>query len=157
MRTIIDITDDQVKALDEISELEGTSRAALIRQAIDRMLVEDARRGEAAQAAFGLWSYAKKDGLEIEAGLRRGKVAESAPQISPQMTPVAAPKKQVAKAPPAPAPEPIIEDAFIVAPQPEVEVSPTIMPMPEAPKPIQREASLSSVDPLSAFFAGVKS
>ena len=153
MRTIIDITDDQVKALDEISELEGTSRAALIRQAIDRMLVEDARRGEAAQAAFGVWSYAQKDGLEIEAGLRRGNVVESIPQMAPQP----APKKQVAKPPAPPEPEPMIEDAFVTTLQPEVEVAPAIIPMPEAPKPIQREASLSSVDPLSAFLAGVKS
>jgi len=153
MRTIIDITDDQVKALDEISELEGTSRAALIRQAIDRMLVEDARRGEAAQAAFGVWSYAKKDGLEIEAGLRRGKAGELIPPITPEP----APKKQAAKVAQAPLPEPIIEDAFVVTPEPEAEITPTITPMPEAPKPIQREPSLSSVDPLSAFFAGVKS
>jgi hypothetical protein len=153
MRTIIDITDEQVKALDEISQLEGTSRAALIRQAIDRMLVEDARVGEAAQAAFGLWSDRKKDGLEIEAMLRRGKVVTTSPAV-------------VAKAPePTTIPEPVaelVEDRFVVteevAPtEAATEEEPVVTKLPDPPKPIARSGALSSADPLSAFFAGVKS
>lgn len=66
MRTIIDITEEQVKALDEISQLEDTSRAALIRRAIDRMLAEDARRDEVAKEAFGIWSYREESHQQNE-------------------------------------------------------------------------------------------
>ncbi|MFO0069055.1 MAG: ribbon-helix-helix protein, CopG family, partial [Alphaproteobacteria bacterium] len=38
MRTIIDISKDQINALDELSRLEETSRVALIRLAIDQFL-----------------------------------------------------------------------------------------------------------------------
>lgn len=145
MRTIIDITDEQVKALDEISELEKTSRAALIRQAIDRMLVEDARSGEAAQAAFGLWSHTKKDGLEIEALLRRGKVEPEAPKAEAR-------KPKPAQPPVAP----VIEDSFVTQPpEPVVTEAPKVAaPPPPPPPPVATPQSAS--DPLAAFFAGVK-
>jgi uncharacterized small protein (DUF1192 family) len=141
MRTIIDITQEQVKALDEISELEGTSRTALIRQAIDRMLAEDARKGETAQAAFGLWSARKNDGLEMEATLRLSIGAAKAPAP-------AKPDEVVQRV----APPPVIEDAFVTAPEPKLEKAPEAI----ADAPSVREASMTTVDPLSAFFAGVK-
>jgi hypothetical protein len=139
MRTIIDITDEQVKALDEISKIEETSRTALIRQAIDRMLAEDARKGEAASLAFGLWS---------------GRKERPAPKVAPR------PQELVSS----------IEDSFVVTPPvsevvveqvvTEAEVpssAPAAEPVVPNPQPTPvREASITTVDPLAAFFAGVK-
>ena len=61
MRTLIDLGDTQVQALDELSKREKRSRAALIRQAIDDYLTN--RRDEKQGDAFGLWGKRKLDGL----------------------------------------------------------------------------------------------
>lgn len=53
MRTLIDLTDRQGAALDELAKSEKRSRAALIRQAIDDYL--DKRRSKQEIDAFGLW------------------------------------------------------------------------------------------------------
>jgi predicted transcriptional regulator len=149
MRTIIDITDEQVKALDEISQLEGTSRAALIRQAIDRMLAEDSKREQAALSAFGLWSHTKKDGLEIEALLRRGKVEAPTPKVDVKKQPATQPTV-------APPPPPIIEDNFVTTPPPEQPVEAPKVATPPTPPPPPPATPQSVADPLAAFFAGVK-
>ncbi|MFZ4126004.1 MAG: CopG family transcriptional regulator [Rickettsiales bacterium] len=151
MRTIIDITDEQVKALDEISQLEDISRAALIRRAIDRMLAEDARKGEVAKEAFGLWSYFPKDGLVVEADWR----GKSTPPIStPRVV------KEKLSPPPAPV---VAEDRFVTEPPP-ASIEPSLpvaeeqsVPAQSAPPaPPMREVPQTAVDPLAAFFAGVK-
>ena len=61
MRTLVDLGDSQVQALDELSKKEKRSRAALIRQAIDDYLAKRSREQEG--DAFGLWGKRKVDGL----------------------------------------------------------------------------------------------
>ena len=70
MRTIIDLPDRQLEALERISKRRKLSRAELIRQAVDRYLIENAPD---AVAAFGLWKQARfgEDGLAYERRLRR--------------------------------------------------------------------------------------
>ena len=60
MRTLVDLGDAQVQALDELSRKEKRPRAALIRQAIDDYLGK--RRAEQEGDAFGLWGKRKVDG-----------------------------------------------------------------------------------------------
>ena len=68
MRTLIDLLDVQVQALDELSRSEKRSRAALIRQAVDEYLSK--RRGGAHDEAFGLWGDRRVDGLAYQEKLR---------------------------------------------------------------------------------------
>jgi metal-responsive CopG/Arc/MetJ family transcriptional regulator len=69
MRTLVDLGDTQIRALDELSKKDKTSRAALIRQAIDDYLAKrhDKREGD----AFGLWGKRKVDGLAYQEKVRR--------------------------------------------------------------------------------------
>jgi hypothetical protein len=64
MRTLVDLEDAQVRALDELSRREKQSCAALI-QAIDEYL---ARRRDA--DGFGLWGNRKPDGLAYQEKIR---------------------------------------------------------------------------------------
>jgi hypothetical protein len=68
MRTIIDVPDTQLEALDALCRREGISRAEAIRRAIALQLRE-AHVGDAARA-FGLWRDRGIDGLEYERSLR---------------------------------------------------------------------------------------
>jgi len=68
MRTLIDLGDTQIQALDELSKKEKRPRAALIRQAIDDYLRN--RRDERQRDAFGLWGKRKLDGLAYQKKLR---------------------------------------------------------------------------------------
>ncbi len=69
MRTLIDLADSQVAALDELSKAEKKSRAALIRQAIDDYLA--GRRVAREEEAFGLWGNKKVDGMAYQNRMRR--------------------------------------------------------------------------------------
>jgi len=69
MRTLIDLPEAQVAALDELSRAEKKSRAALIRQAIDDYLAR--RRSSGDEDAFGLWGNRKIDGLAYQRRMRR--------------------------------------------------------------------------------------
>jgi predicted transcriptional regulator len=69
MRTLVDLGEAQVQALDELAKAERQSRAALIRQAIDDFLAK--RRGRQLDNAFGLWGDRKQDGLDYQEKLRR--------------------------------------------------------------------------------------
>lgn len=69
MRTLIDLADSQVAALDELSKVEKKSRAALIRRAIDDYLAK--RRVVQEEEAFGLWGNDKVDGMAYQKRLRR--------------------------------------------------------------------------------------
>ena len=62
MRTIIDLPDRQVDALDRISQSRKLSRAELIRQAVDRYLQGHLPGRE---EAFGLW---KREGVRADGG-----------------------------------------------------------------------------------------
>lgn len=63
MRTLVDIPDDRIEALAEISQRENRSRAALVREAVDDLIAK--RRRDAQTNAFGLW----KDRAEVTDGL----------------------------------------------------------------------------------------
>ena len=68
MRTLVDLGDTQIAALDELSKKDKRSRAALIRQAIDDYLARRHRDREA--DAFGLWGQRKVDGLAYQTKVR---------------------------------------------------------------------------------------
>ena len=70
MRTIIDLPDRQLEALERISKRRKLSRAELIRQAVDRYLAEHAPE---LGAAFGLWRRTglREDGLAYQRRVRR--------------------------------------------------------------------------------------
>lgn len=67
MRTLVDIPDDQIAALDQLAARKKVSRASLIREAVSDMLGE--RKSEAVGDAFGLWSGGE-DGLTLQRRLR---------------------------------------------------------------------------------------
>ena len=70
MRTIIDLPDGQLEALDGICRRESISRAEAIRRAVD-LLVRDRAAG-ASHAAFGLWrGPSAVDGVKYQEQLRR--------------------------------------------------------------------------------------
>ena len=68
MRALVDMNEAQVEALDALSKLENTSRAALIRKAIDEYLQK--RRREQVEDGFALWGRRKTDGLAYQESLR---------------------------------------------------------------------------------------
>lgn len=70
MRTIIDLSDRQVDALERISRSRKLSRAELIRQAVDRYLQEHLPRRD---EAFGLWKRAgpRAYGVVLQRRLRK--------------------------------------------------------------------------------------
>lgn len=69
MRTLVDLGDTQVQALDELASRDKRSRAALIRQAIDDFLAK--RRSDQESDAFGLWGKRKVDGVAYQEKARR--------------------------------------------------------------------------------------
>lgn len=68
MRTIIDITDEQQKALGAFCARENISRAEAVRRAVDAYLRQEAA-GEMDEA-FGLWKGRGVDALGYERKLR---------------------------------------------------------------------------------------
>jgi metal-responsive CopG/Arc/MetJ family transcriptional regulator len=68
MRTLVDLGETQIQALDELSKKEKTSRAALIRQAIEDFLAK--RRPRPERDAFGLWGERITDGLAYQEKVR---------------------------------------------------------------------------------------
>jgi predicted transcriptional regulator len=69
MRTLVDIAESQVRALDELARAADQSRAALIRQAIDDFLRQRLRTS--ATDAFGLWGRGDEDGVAYQERIRR--------------------------------------------------------------------------------------
>lgn len=69
MRTLVDIGETQIKALDELAKTERQSRAALIRQAVEDYLAKRRPSG-GIDAAFGLWGNREADGLVYQQRLR---------------------------------------------------------------------------------------
>jgi metal-responsive CopG/Arc/MetJ family transcriptional regulator len=68
MRTLVDLGDNQLQELDQLSKEEKRSRAALIREAIDDFLAK--RRSKHEGDAFGLWGKRKVDGLVYQERVR---------------------------------------------------------------------------------------
>lgn len=67
MRTIIDLPERAVEALDRLGHERKSSRAALVREAVERFLEVEAARGR--HTAFGAWDT-DEDGLELQRRLR---------------------------------------------------------------------------------------
>jgi hypothetical protein len=68
MRTIVDLTDDQVKSLAALCAAKGISRAEAVRRAVARLLAEEQRPDRA--RAFGAWSRDKRDPAAMVRRLR---------------------------------------------------------------------------------------
>jgi hypothetical protein len=69
MRTVIDIPDDQVEALDRLAAEAGKSRAALIREAL-RNLITSRKPDRSLDEFFGLWGPSREDGLAYQERMR---------------------------------------------------------------------------------------
>ena len=68
MRTLVDIGDAEIKALDQLARQDKVSRASLIRKAVNDYLH---KQHSAQQAnAFGLWGSATVDGLAYQEEIR---------------------------------------------------------------------------------------
>lgn len=68
MRTLVDLVEAQVEALDSVAKQEKRSRASLIRQAVDEYLSK--RSSAPLDETFGIWRDRKGDGLEFQRRLR---------------------------------------------------------------------------------------
>ena len=64
MRTLIDLPEEQLRALTEIGRRTGQSRAAVLREAVTAYLAT--RRGKGEVDAFGLWGSKALDGLAYQ-------------------------------------------------------------------------------------------
>ncbi len=64
MRTIVDLPDKQIEALKRMSKTAHSSRAELVRRAIDEYLSR--HLPEQDDGAFGLWKKCKIDGVAFQ-------------------------------------------------------------------------------------------
>ena len=64
MRTIVDLPDEQIEALKRMSNTTHSSRAELVRRAIDEYLARHLPAQD--DGAFGLWKKRKTDGLTYQ-------------------------------------------------------------------------------------------
>lgn len=60
MRTIIDLTEEQLVALARLCEEQKISRAEAVRRAVDRLT--DDRAAVPKETGFGLWKHKRLDG-----------------------------------------------------------------------------------------------
>lgn len=74
MRTIIELTDEQLEGLRKLCEREGISRAEAVRRGVELLLQEREARMEerraALAAAFGIWKDYGIDGVEYQRQIR---------------------------------------------------------------------------------------
>jgi len=72
MRTLVNLTDEQIEALEAYCEEEGVSRAEAVRRAVDRFLAVGRRPGRSLDShpAFGSWKGRGIDGLEYQIRMR---------------------------------------------------------------------------------------
>lgn len=68
MRTLVDIPQTHLEALDRLAVERKVSRAALIREAVDELLKNE--KAETIRDAFGLWE-GQVDGLALQRKLRQ--------------------------------------------------------------------------------------
>ncbi|HEX4199774.1 MAG TPA: CopG family transcriptional regulator [Caulobacteraceae bacterium] len=64
MRTLVDLPEADIRALDALGERRRVSRAKIIREAVSRFL--SASADGSADSAFGLWRDSKVDGLDYQ-------------------------------------------------------------------------------------------
>ena len=67
MRALVDIPDDQIRALARIGDKQNLSRAALVRRAIADLIATEGALS--ASNGFGLWNR-REDGLAYENRIR---------------------------------------------------------------------------------------
>ncbi len=71
MRTLVDIPDDKISALDALARRKSWSRAEAVRQGINRLLAaEKAADMQALDEAFGGWDHFGVDGLAYQRAIR---------------------------------------------------------------------------------------
>ena len=70
MRTIVDIPDNHVKVLDQLSKKKKLSRANIIRQAIAGYIANYNKSQKSYESAFGVWKNKPIDGLAYQQKLR---------------------------------------------------------------------------------------
>jgi metal-responsive CopG/Arc/MetJ family transcriptional regulator len=68
MRTLVDLGETQVQALDDLARKDKRSRAAVIREAVEEYLKK--HRVSDQRDAFGLWGDRKMDGLAYQERVR---------------------------------------------------------------------------------------
>jgi len=81
MRTIIDLPDEQVAALDQLCTREQISRAEAVRRAVARYLDESTVAD--ADEAFGTWRHRAIDSLAYEDDLRGERDSRARPRKRP--------------------------------------------------------------------------
>ncbi len=64
MRTLVDLVDSQVEALDRLAKRQDRSRASLVREAVDDYLGRHCL--DNGDEAFGSWGKNPTDGLEFQ-------------------------------------------------------------------------------------------
>ena len=70
MRTIVEIPDEQIAALDRMRASEKISRAEIIRRAVEAFLRRQRERDLEELAGFGCWAGMGPDGVEHQRRLR---------------------------------------------------------------------------------------
>ena len=70
MRTIVDIPDIQVKALNQLSKKKRVSKAEIIRQALTNYLTQYLEIRKSFKDSFGLWKDKNIDDIEYQKKLR---------------------------------------------------------------------------------------
>lgn len=68
MRTIVDLPEEQIKALAEMGRIHKMSRAELLRRAVAEYLRSHA--ADEAEEAFGIWKNRGEEGLAYQERLR---------------------------------------------------------------------------------------
>jgi metal-responsive CopG/Arc/MetJ family transcriptional regulator len=68
MRTIVELPQEQIDALDGICRTEGISRAEAVRRAVALLVTE--RAAAAGRHAFGLWKGRGTDGVAYQRRVR---------------------------------------------------------------------------------------
>ncbi|OHV75994.1 CopG family transcriptional regulator [Rhizobium sp. LCM 4573] len=68
MRTLVDLGEADLEALDRLAKEENVSRASLIRAAVREYLRRNAKEKQA--EAFGLWGTSGIDGLKFQEEIR---------------------------------------------------------------------------------------
>jgi len=69
MRTIVDLPEEQIEVLKQLSEQSRLSRAELVRRAIAEYLQR--HQSDQAENAFGLWRHEPRDALDYQRRLRQ--------------------------------------------------------------------------------------
>jgi metal-responsive CopG/Arc/MetJ family transcriptional regulator len=68
MRTLVDLPESDIQALDKISQRRKRSRAAVIREAVASYIKTN--QSDSIDDAFGLWKHKKFDSIEYQRKLR---------------------------------------------------------------------------------------